>query len=286
MLGISELYKELKLRVSNPLISSFIISWLIINWRIPIALIFYKHDELSKDKLISYFDLIVKNFSAVNCIFIPILAALIYTFVFPLIKMLISAFYTYIQKISEDWNLRISKGGSIPINKYLDLRSEFIKQQAELKELIDTESETKKLLDNANFDIKKITESNTMYFNELNNWKKANDISKLNGEWEFTMHTNITNEKIKTTLFISNGDFNFGNSINNPYENKRIKIKWLYYSITNRWLYLVLDVITSNNSGSFENSNYLFQELRVTGDFDVLEGKENNISPIIYKKIN
>ncbi len=287
MFGISELYKELKIRVSNPLISSFIISWLIINWRIPIALIFYKHDELCKDGLISYFDLIVKNFSTVNSIYIPISAALIYTFVFPLIKTLISAFYTYIQKISENWNLRISKGGSIPINKYLDLRSEFIRQQAELKELIDTESETKKKLEKAEIDIVNLTDSNTKYFYELNKWRTANDFSKLEGKWEFTIFNNITKNEIKSTLLINNhGVYSFQNSRDKPYGDKQIKIKWFYNSITNRRLFLVLDVIESDGAGGSNKSYNLYQDLSITGDFDILEGHENESMSVFYKKIN
>jgi hypothetical protein len=53
---LSDFFKDLKERVSAPLFSSFALAWLIFNWKIPIALFFYKNQNLSADGYNSYID--------------------------------------------------------------------------------------------------------------------------------------------------------------------------------------------------------------------------------------
>lgn len=285
MLGLREFYNDLKSRVSNPLISSFIISWLIINWRIPIAFIFYNQADLIKDGYRSYFELVTKGYSLFNYLLIPLAFSLVYTFGFPIIRTFISAFNTKIQKWSENWNLKISEGGSIPINKYLNLRENYKKQQQELKELIDTESETKVKFEKLQKEHTELYVSNNNNIAELNKWRTANEISKLNGRWEFTIVNSNFNNEIKTTLSIMNGEYHFGNSLNKPYGDNRVRIKWFYYSISSNRVYLVLDVFGNDGAGGSTKTHNIYQELRITGNFEILEGEENENSSIMYKKI-
>lgn len=285
MLGIKELYNDLKSRVSNPLISSFIISWLIINWRIPVGFVFYKQTELINDGYKSYFELVSNNYSFLNYILYPFIFSIVYTFGFPVIRTLISAFNTKIQKWSENWNLDISKDGSIPITKFLKIRENYKKQQLDLKELIESEGETKEQLDKLKIDYEKLLESNSKSIVELNKWRTANENSKLDGRWEFTIINSVIGSEIKSTLNIMNGDYHFANSINKPYGDKRIKIKWLYNSISSRRIYLVLDVFGGDGSGGTIKSYNIFHDLRITGDFEILEGEENDNISVVYKRI-
>jgi hypothetical protein len=50
----NDLLKELKDRLSNPLIFSFIIAWLFFNWQITVGLLLYKNDQLIRDGYFFY----------------------------------------------------------------------------------------------------------------------------------------------------------------------------------------------------------------------------------------
>lgn len=285
MLGLREFYNDLKSRVSNTLISSFIISWLIFNWRIPIAFIFYNQADLIIDGYKSYFELVTKSYSSINFILIPLAFSIVYTFGYPVIRTFISAFNTKIQKWSENWNLEISKDGSIPITKYLNIRDDYKKQQLDLKELIESEGSTKEQLDKLKIDYEKLLESNSKSILELNKWQIANEVSIINGSWEFTIVNPVLGSEIKSTLNIMNGDYHFANSLNKPYGEDRIKIKWLFNSLPSRRIYLVLDVFGSDGSGGSKKSHNIFQDLRIIGDFEILEGEENDNFSVVYKRI-
>src|SRR5688500_18619166 len=100
---LSDFFKDLKERVSAPLFSSFALAWLIFNWKIPIALFFYKNQNLSADGYNSYIDLISKNIIPANTLWKPLLAALFYTFGYPVIRTYILAFNTKIKTWSNTW---------------------------------------------------------------------------------------------------------------------------------------------------------------------------------------
>src|SRR5690606_4964283 len=83
---VKSFFETFKERISNPLISSFIIAWLVVNWKITIGLLFYNIAELNRDGYISYIDLISKNSCAINTFVIPLAWSLFYTFIYPRIK--------------------------------------------------------------------------------------------------------------------------------------------------------------------------------------------------------
>ena len=103
--NIKELFTDLKDRITNPFTSSFIISWLITNYQIPIALIFYKQNELWRDRHHSFIDLIKDLASIERMIYIPLACSLAYTFIFPWIKFLIHAYRAWVEVI-DDNNLK------------------------------------------------------------------------------------------------------------------------------------------------------------------------------------
>src|SRR5215218_7790551 len=83
---LSEFFKDIKDRLASPFFSSFIIAWIVINWKIPIALLWYNQAELQKIGYKSHFDLISKSYDAWYFIGAPLLSALIYCLLFPFVK--------------------------------------------------------------------------------------------------------------------------------------------------------------------------------------------------------
>lgn len=128
MEAITDFFKEIKSRLSNPLLGSFAISWLVINWKIPVGLIGYKQADLKVDGYNSYIDLINVNASCWLYFWKPFIWAVIYTFGFPVLKMGITAFLNGVKKRSDNWNTKILKDYYVPMNK-------FVKQKELYKEL-------------------------------------------------------------------------------------------------------------------------------------------------------
>jgi len=119
---VSEFFKELKNRFSNPLFFSFVIGWLVVNWKIVVGLLFYSNAQLQKDGYSSYFDLIFKTSNFEKTFFFPLLIAIGYTFFFPIIRNLIAMFNAWNHKVGNKKVLEISNEGKISVSKHKKLR--------------------------------------------------------------------------------------------------------------------------------------------------------------------
>lgn len=95
--SLSNIFKDLKGRISSPFFFSFLLSWLVFNWQIIIALLFYKHNEVLLDGYSSYINLIKENSYHGNSFWYPLLAALSYTLIYPIIKNGFDAFRTWVK---------------------------------------------------------------------------------------------------------------------------------------------------------------------------------------------
>lgn len=139
---ISDFFKEFKYRITNPLFFSFITSWLLINWRIPIGILGYKSSELKVDGYVSYIDLISKNASAWRYFILPLMYALGYTFMFPILRMYIGAFLSYFKKRSDNWNTKIMKDYYVPMKRFLKQKEQTDDLYAELHKIFLEDSAT------------------------------------------------------------------------------------------------------------------------------------------------
>lgn len=126
-------------RVSSPLISSFIISWIIVNWRITIGLLFYDMEQLAVDGYTSYQDLIIKNSSIYTQLCIPLTAALGYTFVYPFIRNVILSFLSWTRGWGSTWQLKASKGSKVPMERFIRVSDDLHRQSQELENLMMSE---------------------------------------------------------------------------------------------------------------------------------------------------
>ncbi len=188
-----DFFEELKSRLSNPFLSSFIIAWLICNWQIPLALIFYTQDELKTDGYSSYINVVQSHLRWFSTLALPFIVTVIYTFGFPYLKAFIKEFQAKIISKSEDRILTITKEGTMPVEKYIKLREAYNKQIGELKNLIESESAVKEennrlllTLSEKDNEIKKLSDDNTTITKERDRYTSANNPSNLNGDWLFS----------------------------------------------------------------------------------------------------
>ncbi len=105
--------------ISNSFISSFIISWIFINWKISIGLLFYSIEELIIDGNSSFINFINTNYSKWIFWSLPIILAIAYAFYIPFIRTWINAFNVKVQNRGEDWNIKITREGKISVSKYV-----------------------------------------------------------------------------------------------------------------------------------------------------------------------
>lgn len=211
---INEFFRELKHRVSNPLFFSFLIGWLVANWKIVIGLAFYDIDQLQKDGYNSYFDLIVRTSNFYTSFLIPSITAVLYTFFVPILRNLISMFNAFIEKWGMEKTLDISKEGKISVAKYIRLREIYNERQLEVEKIIESESsyvEQNQVLINEN--LKLVNEKNEAN-KQLNNIRNLNTLKGLDGDWFISLRAKENQRVIihNGTVF-DNNDFRTGEEL-------------------------------------------------------------------------
>jgi hypothetical protein len=139
---IQDFLKESRVRFSSPLFSSLILAWLIINWRVPIALVFYKLPELQNEKHKSFIGFMETTVTIYSGVVWPMVSAICYTLIAPLLKNLIRALNAYLDAKGMDWTLTLSKRGKISVEKYIQLRESYKKQEEALLKVYDDESKS------------------------------------------------------------------------------------------------------------------------------------------------
>lgn len=227
--SIKEFFKDVKERSSSPFFSSFIISWLIINWRIPIGLLFYKNSELAVDSYLSPIDLIEKNYCLGKSIIAPLIGACVYTIGFPYLKAQILLHNVRINKYRREKSQEITKTLSIPMSEFLELSEKREESEKQLREVLNDKSnykEQRKSLEkerddaNLNRDAIKTT---------LQNYFDLQNPEILNGIWDYIDTTNNSNDeswKIESGTIVS-----FEGKVSNPFKDETGRPKNTYYII-------------------------------------------------------
>lgn len=140
---ISDFFHDIKDRATNPLISSFVIAWFLWNWKIPVGIIFLKPETLVKLGFGSMIDFIQHEINNVcRTIVYPLISAVLYTGLIPVVKWGISALYTYFRTRSNRSNLTIAGTGIVPGSLFLKIRDEYEKEKRRISEMITNEAHT------------------------------------------------------------------------------------------------------------------------------------------------
>lgn len=217
---MKDILDSLKIRLNNPLIISFIISWPFWNWQIILSLIWYNSSNLEiYTEFKSYFELIKSYSNWFDSLIFPLVSALIYTFVFPLIKWGISSFNALISTKEESNVLEISKKGFVPTGKYVEAvqkaeaeiktLSEIIRKESEVieelnKERVKTselETENGRLLNSCN-DLEGVISEEKEKFNLMQN---ASSDGYLDGSWKLSFKLG----NFSSTCNVTFRDFNY-----------------------------------------------------------------------------
>lgn len=233
---ISDFFKELKDRFSNPLFFSFLFAWFVFNWKIIIGLFFYTISELEKDGFTSYIDMINKSTNFQKSFYYPFTIALFYTFGFPIIRNYIGVFNAWIQKWGNEKVLKMSKDGKISVSKYIKLREIYEQRRLVVEDVLEKESGL--VVENEQLKNEKLALQNQLADKEniFRKIKDNNDVSRiLTGEWS----VKIKGHEGITRIVINNIDV--FRIVNNIREDKIFEIKNIAFNNLTLELIIVYD---------------------------------------------
>src|SRR4051812_35404787 len=95
---ISDFWDGLKDRLRNPLISSFLVSWIFFNWRVTVALIWYSNDQIKAEGYKTLNDFIFHNTTPWETFWGPFILAVAFMITNPIIKNIGRWFNIWIKK--------------------------------------------------------------------------------------------------------------------------------------------------------------------------------------------
>jgi len=275
---VSDFFKDIQERLSNPLFSSFLVSWGIINWQIPVALIFYNNDTLKIDGYGSYIDLILKKSSIWNYFGYPLLLAIVYTFLFPFIRNGILAFQTWIKTWGNDLNLKISRRGKISTERYIQMREKYYKLNSTLEELLSSETSYVQKNNTLIGEKAAISIQLNELSDEISRWRNMNDPSILNGDWDYSFKTSITKEEKKYRLTIVGGNITMFSDITKQTLLETYNIQNFFCNPINSRLCFTLQPTKSSQKSAFYN-------LQSQNNFSELHGTEDLANHVFFNKL-
>lgn len=143
----SSLIDNVKERLTNPFVFSYVVSWLTINWRITIGLIWFDDFQLRSTGNFNYKDYIINHVVDWSWLYAAV-AAGVYTFGVPYAMMYIRIFNAWIIKESNSKVFDISKETPISFEKFIELKDRYRKSTDAYAKLLTEESKTLQTLEN------------------------------------------------------------------------------------------------------------------------------------------
>ncbi|KQS41762.1 hypothetical protein [Pedobacter sp. Leaf194] len=135
-----DFFADLKDRISNPFISSFVIGWVIFNYPIIVALLFYKQTELKVDGYTSYLNIIENCRNDNNMLWHPLLVAIMYTFLVPFFKSGVRIFNSWLLTSTDGIVYSMTKNKVVSVELHTKVSSDLEEVKSRYVESIAKES--------------------------------------------------------------------------------------------------------------------------------------------------
>ncbi len=226
---------DLQERFRNPLIGSFIISWLFFNWQITMLALHFFTDSRSTLNFEEFISKINKLSNNNNSVLYPSLGALFYVLVFPFFRIGISFLQGWFSRHRIEYELKGAKGGSISIDKYLVLRENYRTKISELELVIKGESTQIEQNNILNQNLRYKEAQIQQLSNEMNQLQKRRASYYLNGYWnvKFTYKSSI--EEVLTLIHSIDISANIFSCYHGVLEKKTIQVQY--------WIMIMIQII-------------------------------------------
>lgn len=316
-----DIIDNIKDRVSNPLIFSFICAWVAVNWEIVVALLYYDSKAIEKEHYATIYEFISAKLSESGAILIPFVIAVAYTVLMPFIKAWLKVLNSWVEKITENRILQINRDGKISIDRYLILKKNLEQKKVDIENMVNEESmlskelhETEKKFYNAStknnhleeelkvirtelqqqkkeistyrINEKNLKEQVNLFSKEIDTFSKQKDISFLNGRWH-CVYSGVFPLVFKgdEEAIIENGKYYI---VNNGGRMHIFNIEAYRYETDNKVFFVKnrvkLTVPWTMIAGRVQDLKYNYNAL-ILADDGSLVGKENGATDIKYTRI-
>lgn len=305
--NIKDVVKNFRERLASPFFFSFIVTWLLFNWKVTVALLWYNAELFSRKNsdLISFIESKTSNWQS---IWIPLISATLYT---GLIRNLISAFITWSSRWGSNWNLEIGKNSKVSMEKFLTYRNLYIKTTRDLEIILKDESKTRENFDKErqrvlsletfsaglNTQVADLMKQNEILEREKNTAQEVANtlrentelienmkgVSFLNGRWKFQYLNRMRDDLRFDEIFeIKDGIVSIvtDNRIRNEF-----RIANYFYERTNKQMLLILYYVEEASGSSFnrwENSNIDIYQLNTNRD-KIAHARSNYKTTLIHQ---
>lgn len=176
---------ELNDRFRNNFISSFILSWLVFNWKICILTVWFLTDSNSKIGFNEYTKIIEDLNNNSISIGWPLVFSLLYVTLFQLFRVLLSYLQGLFSKLRSKAEIKGLSGGSISIEKYLKLRENYLEKIDQLETIIQSESEYIDKYDKISSSLNEAKQRENEIRTKHSRLQSSLDPNILNGYWSF-----------------------------------------------------------------------------------------------------
>ncbi len=136
--NITDLYESVKERLTSPLIFSFIVSWLIVNWQITVALLWYDPIQINASGYKSIFDFILAKSSWAYWFWWPLGVALFYSFGMQVISGSIKLYRAWVSVKIDHFYYKITKVAVVPKTEFDKMKSTLLLEIDAHRDRVDT----------------------------------------------------------------------------------------------------------------------------------------------------
>ncbi|MFN0031018.1 MAG: hypothetical protein ACKVOR_02550 [Flavobacteriales bacterium] len=129
---VSEILSTIREGLRSPFIGSFTIAFIIANWRVFVALFWFKPEMLEAAGSKNHVDYIVAVTNMCTVLWIPLAVAFFFTFIWPFLRNWIDLFTAVRSVAAQKMQEPVVKRGSISVEAYLGLSEALQKEQKSL----------------------------------------------------------------------------------------------------------------------------------------------------------
>lgn len=147
---LSDIIGSIRERAANPFFVSFILSWLVVNWEIPVALFWPDLSQMQSLHYNTIFEYIQFILSKPDSFWLPVGLAAGYTILSPVVWNIVRWFNAWTTKWGNSWVFGMSKGSKVSFEHYYELMHENTEKGKRLDEMIDKQNELRDQRDTAN----------------------------------------------------------------------------------------------------------------------------------------
>ncbi|MCU0432428.1 MAG: hypothetical protein MUC87_03110 [Bacteroidia bacterium] len=281
---MKDVLDSIKERVANPLIFSFLASWLIANWRIIIGLFWFDSNDINRAGYYSLIDFIEKTINLYNGFVIPFFCAIGYVIFNPIVKNLIRFFYAWTTRWGERYRLSILRESNISINKYISLKQDLDNKTAELVDFMNKETDIMTKVNDIRQQLILTQKTNNSLTDELkqlrSNQNALFNIHFLNGYW-VNRYELPNGEKGREEIFIDSGSYSMIGKFNE--QKKAFDIVDFVYNPNINQIFFIKVIVPELYDKVPADDRIHINRLKLINN-DLLVGLEDGKIKIEYRK--